>query len=148
MMMKTTLNPANGMISFVQSMFGLSIWSHFGNVSGRLPSFVMPNRSIRMPKIVLVTNSEVNRLHQDADQQRDAEALHFFGAEQDQERAVMTRRHVGVEDGAERAIVSVAHRHAQRQPAVLLFAQALEDQHVCIDGGADRSARCRRCRAA
>src|SRR5438046_3142946 len=40
-------------------MLGLSNLSHLGNVSGRLLRLVMPNLSMRMSKMVRVTNSAV-----------------------------------------------------------------------------------------
>ena len=40
-------------------------------------------------------------------------------------------------NGAEGPVVCIAQRHAQRQAALLLFAKALENQHVCVNRGAD-----------
>ena len=73
----------------------------------------------------------------DAQAEGDREALDLFRGDPAENRTGDQRGQVGVEDGAERPLVGGLEGHPDRLVLGLLFAQALEDQHVGVDGDAD-----------
>src|SRR5882672_2546382 len=72
------------------------------------------------------------QVREQADAERDREALDRPGAELEQEERGDQRGGVRVEDGAERAIVAQAHRFVDAAAVPQLLADALEDEHVRV----------------
>ena len=110
----------------------------WGSVSGRLLRLRTPNLSIRMPKIVWVTNSAVNKLARMPMTSVMPKPFTSSVPNQIRKREVMNVVVLESRMALQRLVVGVAQGHAEREAAVLLFAQALEDQHVGVDGRADR----------
>ncbi len=68
----------------------------------------------------------------------DREAAHGAGAEPEQRQAGDQRRDVGVQDGGPRALVAGGDRRLRRAAGAQFLADALVDQHVGVDGHAQR----------
>ena len=73
---------------------------------------------------------------QDAEKQRHGEALELVAADQEQHDGHDQRRQVRVDNRARGAAEPVADGQAQRGAAIEFFADALENQHVGVDGHA------------
>src|SRR6185503_16654288 len=72
-----------------------------------------------------------------ADAERDSEALDRAGPELEQEQRRDQRGGVRVEDGSEGAVIAQPHRLVDAPAGAQLLADALEDQHVRVHGHAD-----------
>ena len=75
---------------------------------------------------------------EDAEHQRDGEALDRAGAEREQHDAGDQRRDVRVGDRRERLVEAGVDRRLRRIAVAQLFADALVDQHVRVGRHADR----------
>src|SRR5580765_8892475 len=106
-----------------------SSWS-MGRASPRLDAQPL-ELAAAQPEVVDHAGEQHRREHvrDQADDQRDGEALDRTGAELEQEQRAEDGGEVGVENGAERARVAELHRLADALPVPQLLADALEDQH-------------------
>ena len=74
---------------------------------------------------------------QDADDQRDGEALHRAGAELEEQEGGDDRRQARVGDGGQRVLEALVDGESHRLAVAQLLADALEDQHVRVHRDAD-----------
>ena len=79
----------------------------------------------------------VNRFATRPKNQRDGEAADLIGADVEQHDAGDDRREVSIDNRDHRAVEAVADGHAQCGAAFELFANALVNEHVRIDGHTD-----------